>query len=83
MIEQFGVSGRPLLRQPQVKYHWERQISCFLEKNNKPLVSIKIIIWFSQGALIKVAILKQAALIPSIRTDVGLPVSYLYNNRRI
>ena len=32
MIEQFGVLARPILRQPQLKHHWERQISCFLKK---------------------------------------------------
>ena len=32
MIGQFGVLGRPLLRQPKLKYHRKRQISCFLKK---------------------------------------------------
>ena len=51
-------------------------------KKNNPLVSnvIQIIIWFSQRAM-KVAILKKAALIPSVQTDVGLSVSYLYRHR--
>ena len=48
-------------------------------KKNNPLVSIQIIIWFSQRAM-KVAMLKKAALIPSVQTDVGLSVSYLYRN---
>ena len=31
MIEQFGGIGRPILRQPQLKHHWEREISFFLK----------------------------------------------------
>ena len=51
-------------------------------KKNNPFISnvIQIIIWFSQRAM-KVAMLKKAALIPSVQTDVGLSVSYLYRNR--
>ena len=82
MIEQFGVLATPYhIKATSVKTSLGTSNIMFSKKNN-PLVSnvIQIIIWFSQRAM-KVAMLKKAALIPSVQTDVGLSVSYLYRNR--